>query len=132
MKKGSIIPWGGGDERGDYGLEEKLLLGDLEGMMKQFWDVNYVCAIYSSDAATLYNAGETKASGGVGDISTSSGGVVDPRETSARNGGVLLLSAEDTDSHIWLVSIHLKYIPPHSQKLHDNTNVSMQVFLYKV
>ena len=87
--KGGYHPLGGGvSEICGYVLEEKVLGGDLEVMMKQFWCVNDVRSISSSDAATLDNGIEETTYGVAGTISPTSDGVISHHETGARSGGV--------------------------------------------
>ena len=43
------------------------------------------------------------------------------------NGGLQLLSIEDTDSFTWLSEMNLKLPLPHSQNFQGGSNASMQV-----
>ena len=65
--------------------------------MNQFWGGNNVCAISSSDAATLDSGNEATVAMFIGAIAVTSNDVVFPRETSTRNGGMTFLSTEETD-----------------------------------
>ena len=67
------------------------MLNYLEGMIKRFWGGYDVCAISSSRSATLGGGGEEIVSGVVCATTATSDGFVAPRETSASNGGMLLL-----------------------------------------
>ena len=75
-----------------------MFLDDLEGTMKRFHGGNDVCAISSSDATPLGDGGEATVAGVIGAIISTADGVVAPCETVARNGGMPLLSNEETDS----------------------------------
>ena len=81
-----------------------MLLDYLQGIMNRFWVVNDIRAISSSDSVTLYNRGEATISEVVSTIFATSEGVVSPHETGIRNGGMQLLSTEETGS-LWVVPI---------------------------
>ena len=88
----------GGGEKGDYRLEEEVLLDDMEGKMKWFQGRKNVYSISSLYMATLDVWGEATISEVIAAISSTYDGIVAPRETISSNGKMLLLSNEETDS----------------------------------
>ena len=130
-KGGLSAPGGGGGDRGDNGLEEKVSLGDLEGMMKRFRGGDGVLAISSSDAATPHGEGEATVAEDVSAVAITSDGVVARREAGARNGGLPLLSTEETDSLTRLTSVDLNSPPPHSKNCQGDGDASVQGLLDK-
>ena len=68
-------------------------------------------------------------SGFVGNISTTSDGVFYTCKTDTSNGGLVLISTEDTDSLTRLAPVNIKLPPPHSQNLQVDSSTSVQFFL---
>ena len=75
-----------------------MLLDYLERTMKWFCGINNIHSVFSLDDATLYDGGGETFAGFIGSITTTYVSVVAPRETVARDGEILLISADYTDS----------------------------------
>ena len=71
-----------------------MLLDYLERTMKWFCGINNIHSVFSLDDATLYDGGGETFAGFIGSITTTYVGVVAPRETVARDGEILLISAD--------------------------------------
>ena len=96
--------------------------------MNRFCGGDNVRYTSSLETATLDGRGRAKVNEVVNTISSTSDYVLTNCESGTRNGDMIFISNEDTDSVTSFELVGFKSPPPHSQNLQGDSNASMKFF----